>query len=587
MKCTVILLSMMFLIVIPAVACAQSELLGKAELAELTWGGVGQEWGEVSVYGERVDLPFMNNVRMVRGPEGQYNVILKDNSPEYTENTELLLNFDRATRTHVSEESEQYDIDAVSIFPSDTVEKHGQGSAGFLRYGNSIEIRPLPRSVFFDEVPLQSFTIDFHLYPINVHDSVVVLSWYAPTVDTEHGFSGLKAYFRNGRLHWEFGNVFHEVQHGFDENVIPVESPRTIVIGELGPTPLNEWHHHAIHYDSRSGLITLRFDGRESNLYWATADNHEGGKLFEGRFSRHIGVPMTLGDHFLGYIDEFRISKGSRQYTPGEYVVSSRTDGNITDEGIPIDDKGSKSGNGFIISDVIDLKNRGTKIVRVSWDSEEEKGTALRVFFRVSNEYFAPNSDYLDPNAEADPDDYVRDFIAWRKTINPQPWVPVRNGEDISLHHKGRYLQWMVVLFGTEGLYTPTLHNLTVSFEPNMPPTRPILLAADPVAGGIKLKWVRNKEKDLQGYKIYYGNRSGYYVGNEPQFVPAITQDDPESASAMEHEEIGDTRTFVLNGLENEDVYFVSITAVDEEAQESDFSRELIARPSKIFSKAE
>ena len=68
MKCTVILLSMMFLIVIPAVACAQSELLGKAELAELTWGGVGQEWGEVSVYGKRIDLPFMYNVRMVLGP---------------------------------------------------------------------------------------------------------------------------------------------------------------------------------------------------------------------------------------------------------------------------------------------------------------------------------------------------------------------------------------------------------------------------------------------------------------------------------------------------------------------------------------
>ena len=212
MKCTVILISILFLFVIPAMACAQSELLGKAQLVDITWGGVGLEWGEVSIYGEKVDLYYTNNVRMVPGPEGQYSVILKDNSPEYTGNTELLLSFDRATRTHVSEESGYYDIDAVSIFPSDAVEKHGQGSAGFLRYGNSIEIRPLPGSVFFDEVPLQSFTIDFHLYPINVHDSVVVLSWYAPTVDTEQGFSGLKAYFHNGRLHWEFSNVFHEVQ---------------------------------------------------------------------------------------------------------------------------------------------------------------------------------------------------------------------------------------------------------------------------------------------------------------------------------------------------------------------------------------
>ena len=143
----------------------------------------------------------------------------------------------------------------------------------------------------------------------------------------------------------------------------------------------------------------------------------------------------------------------------------------------------------------------------------------------------------------------------------------------------------MAVLFGTDGLYTPTLHKLTVSFEPNMPPIRPILLAAEPVVGGIELKWVRNKEKDITGYNIYYGNRTGYYVGNEPRFVPALDQVSSDKASALEYGEIGDTRTFVLHGLKNEDVYFVSITAVDEEGQESDFSRELIARPSNLYSK--
>lgn len=586
MKYTVIILPMLLLIILPAGAFAQSELFGKAEDVEMTWGGIVQEWGEVLVFGDAAGLSYANNVRMVRGPEGQYSVILRDNSPAYTGNTELLLQFDRATRTHVSEESEHYEIDGVSIFPSDDIEKHGQRSAGFLRYGNSIGIRPLPGSVFFDEVPMQSFTIDFHLYPINVHDSVVVLSWYAPTVDTEQGFSGLKAYFHNGRLHWEFGNVFHEVHYGFGEGGVSAPAPHTIVVGELDPTPLNEWHHHAMQYDSKTGLITLRFDGRESNLYWATADRQEEGAILEGRFSRHIGVPMTLGDHFLGYIDEFRISRGNREYTPGEYVVSGRADDETTATRVSAT-RASSSERGFLISEVIDLKNRGTKINSITWDGEEENGTALRLFFRVSNEYFTPNSDYLDPQEDPDTDDYIRSFIGWRKTVEPQPWIPVRSGEEISIHNRGRYFQWMAVLFGTDGLYTPTLHKLTVSFEPNMPPIRPILLAAEPVAGGIELKWVRNKEKDITGYNIYYGNRTGYYVGNEPRFVPALDQVSSDKASALEYGEIGDTRTFVLHGLKNEDVYFVSITAVDEEGQESDFSRELIARPSKIFTKAD
>ena len=317
---------MMIFFLLPAVLCAQSELLGKADVVEITWGGIVQEWGRVQAFGEDVDLFATGNVRMARGSEGQYSVILRDNSPTYTGNTELLLHFDRATRTHVWEKSEHYEIDGVSIFPSQDIEKHGQGSAGFLRYGNSIRIRPLPGSVFFDDEPLQSFSIDFHLYPINVHDSVVVLSWYAPTVDAEQGFSGIRAYFLEGRLHWEFGNVFHETHFDFEKNGLPTLTPHAMVVGELDRTPLNEWHHHALHYDAQTGLVTLRFDGRESNLHWATVNRREDGTVLEGRFSHHIGVPMILGDHYLGYIDEFRISRGSRAFTQGEYVLSGKTD---------------------------------------------------------------------------------------------------------------------------------------------------------------------------------------------------------------------------------------------------------------------
>ena len=223
---------------------------------------------------------------------------------------------------------------------------------------------------------------------------------------------------------------------------------------------------------------------------------------------------------------------------------------------------------------MIDLKNRGTEIISMSWDGEEENGTAIRLFFRSSNEYFAPDTDYRKPHHDTDPDDYVSSFMDWRKTVKSRPWVPVRNGNEISVNNRGRYFQWMAVLIGTDGLYTPVLHNLGVSVEPNMPPAPPILLAAEPVSGGIELTWIRNKEKDVTGYYVYFGNRSGYYVGNIPEFVPV--QDSGRT---------GDTRTHVLQGLRNEDVYFVSITAVDEEGQESDFSRELIARPSALYSR--
>ena len=577
MKLKAMLLALLLIIPLPACLCAQSELLGKADIKDMTWGGVEREWGGVQVFGKRAGLFHMNNVRMVRGSEGLYSILLRDNSPVYTGNTELLLHFDHATRTHILDRSKHYEIDGVSIFPSDDIEKHGQGSAGFLRYGNNVQIKPRSDSVFFNETPLQSFTIDFYLFPINVHDSVVVLSWYAPTVDVDQGFSGLKAFFRNGRLHWEFANVFHEIDYGLDERGEAVATPHTIVVGEIDPTPLNEWHHHSLHYDAQNGLITLRFDGRESSLYWATANRGEDGAFLEGRFSQHIGVPMTLGDHYLGYIDEFRISRGIRVYTPGEFVGNGSTaQADAMQE--------SSSGKGFVISDVIDLKNRGSSIVSISWDGEEENGTALRVFFRTSNDYFAPDTDYLHPHTRPASDDYMRNVLRWRKTVKPRSWIPVRNGEEIMQQNRGRYVQWMAVFFGTDGLYSPVLHNITLSVEPNMPPVKPILLAAQPVAGGIELKWVRNKENDISGYYVYYGNRSGYYVGHEPQFVSALLPAGSDETEVLQNGEIGDTRTFVLQGLKNEDVYFVSITAVDDEGQESDFSRELIARPSALFS---
>jgi hypothetical protein len=42
--------------------------------------------------------------------------------------------------------------------------------------------------------------------------------------------------------------------------------------------------------------------------------------------------------------------------------------------------------------------------------------------------------------------------------------------------------------------------------------------------------------------------------------------------------------SFLVEGLDNEKVYFFSITAFDEADQESGFSNELIVRPSSVYS---
>ncbi len=274
---------------------------------------------------------------------------------------------------------------------------------------------------------------------------------------------------------------------------------------------------------------------------------------------------MSLGDHFLGFIDEFRISRGHPQFFTDEY-----------------------RSRGLVLSRVIDLKNRGTKLVKILWDSIEEQGTAIRVFYRISDRYFLPTADptgefssdtseldervYLDRSSR----DVSSSFAEWKKMNQPPEWIAVRNNIEIEDRVlKGRYLQWKVEFYGTERMHSPILKSIAVVIEPDPPPTPPILLAARPLDRATKLTWIKNKESDISGYKVYYGDSSLHYfgigsnLGDSPVFIYGVDDTDV-------------TMSFALEGLENEKVYFLSITAVDESNQESSFSKEFIVRPSMI-----
>jgi hypothetical protein len=484
-------------------AWAQTEYIGRAEVSHLIWGGGVDGWK---------DLETMSDLKFERT-----GIVLDDNSPRADRDTELLLRFD-GDGPPVSP-SPYYSVEEMRIVPSDTVSMYGGGAAGFFHGENRIVLEPMPGSLFLDD-PLNRFTIDFYLYPVSVREERNVFSWYAPTVDAA-GFSGVRAYLRDERLFWEFKKTFFRRDTG---------QPVDVVLFERFPTPIGEWHHHALYYNADNGLLTLYFDGKEAALAWLTENGSEEGSLLAGRFSPYLKAGMFIGEEYLGYLDEFRISRGLPEFYLGRYR-----------------ERGEAS------SGVITLPSRGTKLVNVSWEGEENNGTAIRVFCRFSDSYFLPTED--DEGSG----------------VKGPPWKRVRNGEvPFADGLKGRYMQWKVVLYGTEQRYTPRLYSLDIALQLDPPPQPPTLL--DTVGGdkSVRLLWVRNNESDIKGYKVYYGTGSGFYFGKG-----ATGGDSPVWA--------GDVTSFELSGLENEQVYFFSITAVDEEDQESGFSREFIARPSAVF----
>jgi len=495
---------------VPLFCFSQTEFIGRTQIDYLNWGGTQYRWD---------NLLSISNVEIVAGSMGRLDLRLSENAAVRGPETDFLLNFDKAERGGVYEDFDGYSLGYVDIFPSEEIKKFGARSAGFIHYNNRIEILPHEKSLFFSENHLPDFTIDFYLYPVMVYDSLEILAWYAPLVTLKGEFTGIRCYFTGGKLIWEFKNIFQEENGEYLD----------IVIEEVEKTPINQWQHHAICFDSSTGEMTLYREGRLNNIRWVTEDGIEGSTVIKGKVSPYLSVPLILGSKFLGYIDDFRISRGKPDFPLGNYKEY-----------------------GVVLSNLIALTGENTRIVKVYWESIENNGTAVRVSFRLSDLYFPPGEQYSE-------------------NPNVPRWIKVKNGKEVDRSIPGgKYLQWKAELYGTSGIYTPVLQSLSVALELDQPPSVPVLLRAEPVNEGVKLSWIKNRENDVKAYRVYYGTSSGYYFGKGSNLG-----DSPVT--------VGDVESVVLKGLENEKVYFFSITAVDRVGQESGFSKELIARPSSIF----
>ncbi|HUT65106.1 MAG TPA: hypothetical protein VMZ05_03045 [Spirochaetota bacterium] len=514
--------------VLPGLSQAQTEYIGRAEIRHLRWGESRDGWKKIY---------FFKNLRIEEGPLGTAPIVIGDNSPTPDGKTDLLLSFDGLKDDYVDLGSSNYTAQEVQIVSSPDIKMFGDGAAGFFHHNNLLALKPLKGSVLLED-PLGSFTVDFYLFPNSVREENRVFSWYAPAVDSA-GYSGVRAYFRDGRLFWEFQKVFSRQGSGARSGVAS-SAAVDVVARELHKTPIGEWHHHAIHYNAETGLLTLLFDGEESALVWLTEDGTEEGSVLYGRFSPYLKAPLIIGEQYLGFIDEFRISRGLPLFYLGRYRE-----------------------RGEMRSEVISLPSRGTKLVNVTWESEEKSGTAVRVYCRFSDSYFLPGEAAQGP---ADP--ALGDEANDRESPG---WIRVRNGEpaDKTLA-KGKYMQWKAELLGTENRYTPRLTSLDFALELDPPPEPPTLIEAAPADRGVRLRWVKNNESDIKGYMVYYGTSSRFYFGKGSN-----EGDSPVG--------VGNVSSFMLSGLGNEQVYFFSITAVDDEGQESGFSREFIGRPSGIY----
>jgi hypothetical protein len=96
-------------------------------------------------------------------------------------------------------------------------------------------------------------------------------------------------------------------------------------------------------------------------------------------------------------------------------------------------------------------------------------------------------------------------------------------------------------------------------------------VVAIPGDGSVSLRWEGVPERDLTGYTVFYGTRSGRYFGTGASIGASPAR-------------VGESTEVTIDGLENGTLYYFAVASRDasNEDGESVLSSEVTARPSRL-----
>ena len=340
------------------------------------------------------------------------------------------------------------------------------GKAVLLPNGKSFIKMDNKGYAYSSEDSINSFTIEFYLNPYQVRMNSKVLSKISIFNNgSSSEYSGIRASIIDGKLIWQFDNLF--MYNGKYSNI-------TLSAGEsLKP---NEWRHHSVSFDAKTGKLVKYIDGLEEEVLYLTSAGEINGSPYMLNINNIIYDPLYLGQGFIGGIDAFSFTPiFKKNFNLYKYLK-----------------------NGEIISEVIDLKNKDIFIDSINYKANISNGTYMDIYYRISDNYFLPEDN----------------FIEWK----------LLNGTNIN--EKGRYIQIRAEFESdTERSSSPILNNMEIVYHNGKAPQKPINLTATAVNNSVVLRWEGSHE-NITGYKIYYGTKSGIY--NNADNVPIIVENQTE-----------------------------------------------------------
>jgi hypothetical protein len=471
------------------------------------------------------DMQTMEDVTAVPGRWGFHDLALTSGEYAPDSATELLLHFDAAD---TSDATGAYVFDGAPPLVTDAVSALGGGSAAFTGSAQPVSLRPPHDAMFSPGAVWDDFTIEFWLYPATLSNGESIMAWTGALQDERTSrlvSQSVRCVVRDRKLSWEFQNLFTLPSAGGPPSG---ERLPVTLVGTRQLLP-RIWHHHMVRFDSRQGLLEYRLDGVPEAILHVTDTGKETGSIAVARVGLAHAGPLVLGAGFTGFLDEVRISRRSV-----DNPVLSRFLGKT----------------GAATSRILDLGFSSTRIARIDAVASTPSDSSVEYYYQAADTWNG------------------------KKLLKgPTDWLPFTPGADFKDTLKARYIQLRVELYPDgRRAQSPRVSDLTIVYEPNLPPMPPAGLTATAGNGRVTLTWRKVNDLGVKGYLVYYGGAPHTYLGTGAQ-----QGDSPLDAGA--------TTTMEIDGLDNGSLYYFAVTAYDssDPRQQSDFSPEVSARPSRIF----
>ncbi len=460
-------------------------------------------------------LQTRTGVTTGKGRFGFDSIELATKTPEMNDDTDLLLTFDGK---EFIDSTGNYSIVSNTMAPtSDSIK--GKGAA-FCR-GSGITLSGNSRSVFGHRGLTGSFTLEFYLNPSIAENGETVFSWRSSLNGSNYSeYQMISASFANNHLEWNFKNIFR----GHKEKEILLRGVSTVIP--------KTWARHTVSFDQETGLLEYCVDGITEAVMFVTKNGHENGELCYPVLG--VKADIDICPKFTGKIDNFRIARSAvHKDTSDIYSTGNekyRTEG------------------GKIVSRPVPLST-AAQLTSIDAVMNVPAQTEVKFYVRSSDTCYG-----------------------WKE--NEPKWQEVIPGEEIP-ELKGVYFQVAAELLPDGwGTVTPSITQISLNYIEQEAPLPPFTVYAESGDSCVTLTWSYSVDENADGYYIYYGNRSGEYLGRT-----ALEGPSPVKA--------GNTTSITLTGLKNGTIYYFAVSAyskVDGRINGT-LSKEVFARPSARLTK--